>query len=173
APVREKGPLEEFRAMNVEATLRLAQKARLGGVQKWIQLSSVMVYGFHYRDNIDETGPLSGDGNPYCITKIESEHALLGLQGMGMDVTILRPGDVYGRGSEPWVVRPLRMMKAKQFLLLDGGRYRINHVHVRNLAMAVELVLKKKVPGQIFNITDGQSSSCLEYFGALAKMAGF
>ncbi|MCB1168654.1 MAG: NAD-dependent epimerase/dehydratase family protein, partial [Leptospiraceae bacterium] len=168
APVKEKGPLEDFRAINVVSTLALARKAADCGVRRWTQLSSVMVYGFHYPPDVGEEGPLRGDGNPYCITKIESEHALLGLSGsQGMDVVILRPGDVYGPGSVPWVVRPLEMMKKKQFLLLDGGRYAINHTHVSHIVQAVELSLKTR-GGQIFNITDGISSSCLEYFGALA-----
>ncbi len=172
APVKEKGPLEEFRAVNVEATLDLARKSMESGVKKWIQFSSVMVYGFNYPSNVNETGPLRGDDNPYCITKIESEHALLALQGSSMDVVVLRPGDVYGPGSEPWVVRPLRMMKQKQFLLLDGGKYTINHVHIDHIVQAVVLSLKAS-GGQIFNVTDGISSSCREYFGALASMAGY
>ena len=172
APVKERGPLEDFRAINVEATLALARKSMQAGVQKWVQFSSVMVYGFHYPPNVSETGPLRGDGNPYCITKIESEHALLGLQGGSMEIVILRPGDVYGPGSEPWVVRPLRMMKQKQFLLLDGGRYVINHVHISHIVQSVELALRT-AGGQIFNITDGISSSCREYFGALASIAGY
>ena len=32
-----------------------------------------MVYGFHYPENVAEDGPLRGEGNPYCETKIESE----------------------------------------------------------------------------------------------------
>lgn len=171
APVKEKGPLKDFRTINVDATVALARKAMECGVQKWVQFSSVMVYGFNYPPNVSETGPLRGDGNPYCITKIESEHALLGLQGGPMDIVILRPGDVYGPGSEPWVIRPLRMMKEKQFLLLDGGKYTINHVHISNIVQAAQLALKSS-GGQIFNITDGISSSCREYFGALASIAG-
>ncbi|MCB1137948.1 MAG: NAD(P)-dependent oxidoreductase [Leptospiraceae bacterium] len=172
APVKEKGPLEDFRAINVQSTLALARKAADCGLRRWTQLSSVMVYGFDYPPEVAEEGPLRGDGNPYCITKIESEHALLGLSGKGMDVVILRPGDVYGPGSVPWVIRPLEMMKKKQFLLLDGGRYAINHTHVSHIVQAVELALRTR-GGQIFNITDGISSSCLEYFGALASTAGF
>lgn len=173
APVKEKGPLEDFRAVNVRATVALARKAARNGVRRWVQLSSVMVYGFDYPENVTEAGPLRGHGNPYCITKIESEHALLGISGeAGMDVVVLRPGDVYGPGSVPWVVRPLQMMKKKQFLLLDSGRYTINHTHVSHIVQAVELALKTR-GGQIFNITDGNSSSCREYFGALAALAGF
>ncbi|MBU41640.1 MAG: oxidoreductase [Spirochaetaceae bacterium] len=173
APVKEKGPLEQFRAVNVEATLRLAQTARNQGVKRWVQLSSVMVYGFNYPPHVSEEGPLRGDDNPYCITKIESEHALLGLSDVrSMDVVILRPGDVYGPASVPWVVRPLEMMRKKQFLLLDGGRYTINHVHISHIVQAIELALKSS-GGQIFNVTDGISSTCGEYFGALAAMAGY
>src|SRR5262249_55924364 len=101
----EGGDWARYRRVNVEGTRTMARAARAAGVGRFVHLSSVMVYGFTYPDGVDEDGPLRGENNPYCQTKIESEAALRELLPSG--VTIVRPGDVYGPGSIPWVVRPL------------------------------------------------------------------
>ena len=95
ALVKEGGPLEEFRRSNVDGALVLARAAREAGARAFLHLSSVMVYGFSYPDRVAETGPLRGDANPYCITKIESERALLPLNDPpAFGVIVIRPGDV-------------------------------------------------------------------------------
>jgi hypothetical protein len=88
-----------------------------------VQLSSVAAFGFDFPENVDETHPLITNGNSYVDTKITSEHAVLAAHACGeIDCTIIRPGDVYGPASRAWVIVPLEMMRAGQFLLPDRGR---------------------------------------------------
>jgi len=81
-----------------------------------------MVYGFDFPNLVAEDGPKRGDGNPYCITKIEGEEVVqtyvgkknrsiittlypcskFNSYGKMMEVIIVRPGDVYGPGFSPW-----------------------------------------------------------------------
>lgn len=170
ALVKEHGPLREFRAVNVEGSCTVAIAAREAGVRSFVHLSSVMVYGFSYPQNVDESGPLRGEGNPYCQTKIESEHALLSLDTADFGVTVVRPGDVYGPGSVPWIARPLEMMQKGRFFLPDRGV--INTVYVDNLVDGILLTLDGRAHGEAFNITDGIAVPCAEYFGRLAAVAG-
>jgi nucleoside-diphosphate-sugar epimerase len=175
AIVKEGGPLTEFRRVNVEGTRMLAEAARNAGVSVFIQLSSVMVYGFRYPDLVAEDGPLRGEGNPYCITKIESEAAVMQLHDPDrFDVIIIRPGDVYGPGSLPWVVRPLDLMRRGMFALVDGGRGIMNHVYVDNLVDGVLLAAEQpdRAGGLAFNITDGEATTWREYFTRLARAGG-
>jgi len=172
AIVREHGPLEDFRRVNVEGSRSVALAARGAGAKAFVQLSSVMVYGFHYPVNVDESGPLRGDGNPYCQTKIEGERAVLALNDVdNFGVIVIRPGDVYGPGSNPWIERPIDMMKRRRMLLPKGGSGAINHVYVDNLIDGILLSLEKKAYGEAFNITDGVATSYLDFFGRLATMA--
>jgi nucleoside-diphosphate-sugar epimerase len=173
ALVKEAGALVEFRRVNVAGTVCVARAARAAGVDTFVHLSSVMVYGFDFPNLVDETGPRRGEGNAYCQTKIESEDAVFPLNDPSrFGVIVIRPGDVYGNGSVPWVTRPVAMMRRGMFRLPLGGRGIINHVFVDNLIDALFLAVQKRAFGRAFNVTDGRATTCSEYFGKLAELAG-
>jgi nucleoside-diphosphate-sugar epimerase len=171
AIVKEGGALDLFREVNVEGSRRTAQAARDAGVRTFVHLSSVMVYGFRFGPGVTEAGPLRGEGNAYCTTKIESEGAVLALNGPELGVIIIRPGDVYGPGSVPWVARPVDMLRRRRMVLPDGGRGVINHVYVDNLIDGILAAVEARAYGEAFNITDGVATSSAEYFGRLAVLA--
>lgn len=172
AIVQEDGDWELFRMVNVEGTLNVARAAKRAGVKQFIHLSSVMVYGFHYVPYITEDGLVSGDQNPYCQTKIESEINLKRLKEDDFAITIIRPGDVYGPGSVPWVIRPLEMMKAWQFMHIDGGKGYFNYVYVDNLLDAIFLAMQPKAYNETFTVTDGAVTN-KTYFTKLAQLGGY
>ncbi len=173
AVVKEGGSLQHFREVNVGGTINMALAAKNAGVKTFIHLSSVMVYGFNYPNRIAEDGPLCGDNNPYCQTKIEGEKELLQLNyPPEFGTIIIRAGDVYGPGCIPWIVRPLLLMRQKLFALANGGQGIINHVYVDNLIEAIFLAAEKEAYGEAFNITDGRETSCKEYFTRLAEIGG-
>jgi nucleoside-diphosphate-sugar epimerase len=173
ALAKEDGSLQHFREVNVGGTVNMAKNAKNAGVKTFVHLSSVMVYGFNYPDRVTESGPLRGENNPYCQTKIEAEQALLELNSPDFGIIIIRPGDVYGPGSLFWIVRPLLLMRQKLFMLANNGRGVINHVYIDNLIDAIFLAIEKEAYGEIFNITDGLETSWKEYFSRLAEIAGF
>ncbi|MEH2438292.1 MAG: NAD(P)-dependent oxidoreductase [Nostoc sp.] len=167
----EAGAINHFRDVNVGGTLNIAKAAKQAGVKTFVHLSSVMVYGFNYPNGITESGPLSGENNPYCQTKIEAEKALLELNNSpDFGIIIIRAGDVYGPGSIPWIVRPILMMRQKLFAYANEGKGVINHVYIDNLIDAIFLAIEKETYGEIFNITDGQETSWKEYFMRLAAI---
>ena len=169
ARVREDGTYEEFYETNVAGTRNVGQTARAAEVRAMVHLSSVMVYGFRYRAFVQETGPLDGSEHSYCRTKIESEDCLRALERPGsFDVIILRPGDVYGPGSDPWIVRPVRLMQKKLFALPDGGHGMINHCYVDNLIDAVFWSLRSDLGGETLTITDGRQTSIRSFYQELA-----
>lgn len=173
AIMKESGSMEEFRRTNVDATYQLADEAKKSKVKVFVHLSSVMVYGFHYPPYITENGPLRGEENPYCQTKIEGEQALMPLNSpKKFGVIIIRPGDVYGPGSAPWVTRPLEVMDKGLFALPSGGKGIMNLTYVDNLADSIFLAIEKDAYGEIFNITDGKAVTWAEYFKDLANISG-
>lgn len=95
-----KDPLEEFRRINVDATVNLAKQAASMGVKRFIYLSSIKVNG-----EFTECGhPFNADDvpapeDPYGISKFEAEEALRQIANdTGMEVVIIRPPLVYGPG---------------------------------------------------------------------------
>ncbi|WGV27384.1 NAD-dependent epimerase/dehydratase family protein [Halotia branconii] len=168
---QEGGSLKHFREVNVKGAVNMAKAAKNAGVKTFVHLSSVMVYGFNYPDDVSESGPLASDNNPYCQTKIEAETELLPLNNPpDFGVIIIRAGDVYGPGSMPWIVKPILMMRQKLFAYANEGKGVMNHVYIDNLIDGIFLAIAKETYGEIFNITDGQNTSWKEYFMRLAAM---
>lgn len=175
AVVQEDGPRELYERVNNVGTRIVCEVAKAKGVKRVLHLSSIMVYGFDYPDQVTEEGPFASNDNIYNETKLSSERIALSFNDSanGFGVVAIRPGDVYGMGSVPWVMRPLDIIRKGQFMLPDGGRGVINHVHVDNLIDGVLLAAASDdAPGQAFNITDDMATPCHEYFGHLALMAG-
>lgn len=173
AIVDESGDPAEFHRVNVEGTKNTVDAATAAGVDRFVHLSSVMVYGFDYPEGVDETHPLPEVDNIYCETKQRSDEIVQQAhEPGGLEVIVIRPGDVYGAGSRPWMLRPLEMMEAGLFNLPGGGEGVVNHVHVDNLIDAVFLALDQDMTGEIYNITDGVATSCREFFGHHARLLG-
>lgn len=93
-------PLNEFRKVNVLATVSLARQAAKSGVKRFVFLSSVKVNG-----EFTENGrPFTADdipapADPYGISKLEAEQLLRQVAAeTGMELVIIRPPLVYGPG---------------------------------------------------------------------------
>ena len=167
------GDLETFRAVNVTGTVNVARAAQAAGVQALVHLSSVLVYGFNYPDGITEAGPVQGENNPFCQTKIESEVEVLKFNHPPqLGVVVIRAGDIYGPGAEAWVSRPLALMQQQSFFLVDGGRGVMNHLYIDHLVDGIFLAVTQGAYGEIFNLTDGCRTSWKDYYYRLAEIGG-
>lgn len=173
AIVKEGGDPELFEQINVQGTRNVVRGARSAGVRRFVQISSVMVYGFHFDGVVDEESPMRGEGNPYCQTKIDSEKAALSEHRPGeFEVTAIRCGDVYGPGSIPWTIRPVQMMRSGIFTLSDGGSGILNHVYIENLVDGILLTVGSPKTGTAFNLTDDRATTCREFFEYYGRMLG-
>jgi nucleoside-diphosphate-sugar epimerase len=173
AVVEEDGPRELYERVNVHGTRSVCGAARAAGVRRFVHLSSVMVYGFDFADGVGEDGPFADDGNPYNDTKYRSEQVAMSFHTPGaFGVLVIRPGDVYGPGSRPWVLRPVELLRQNLFMLPDGGRGVINHVHVDNLIDGIFLALDRGASGEAFTLTDGVATPCRDFFAWHARIAG-
>lgn len=175
AVVAEDGPRALYERVNNQGTRSVCEAAKLQGVKRLVQLSSIMVYGFNYPENVAEDGPFASDDNIYNETKLSSENIALGFnQPESLGVIVIRPGDVYGGASVPWVLRPLEMIRSGQMLLptVGGKPGVINHVHVDNLIDGVLLAIEKDACGEAFNITDDLATSTSEFFAYHVQWLG-
>lgn len=171
AIVAESGQWRTFHHINAEGPVLVAKTARAAGARSFVHLSSVMVHGFDYADGINEDGPMDPADNPYCWSKVNAEYALRNQSVPGeFSVHIIRPGDVYGPGSVPWVLRPIQHMSARTFLYVDPKRSLINHVYIDNLLDAIDIVVagKDETADQAFIVTDGQRTLARDFFGYFA-----
>ena len=175
AHVAESGDWSTFYALNAQAPREVALAARDAGARSFVHLSSVMVHGFHYRDGANEEDPLDPDDNPYCWSKIIAEHQLRGLSRPGeFSVHIVRPGDVYGPGSVPWVLRPVQHMRERTFLYVDPRKSVINHLYIDNLLDAIDVIVGggDATSDRAFIVTDGQRTLMRDFWGWFAQRSG-
>jgi nucleoside-diphosphate-sugar epimerase len=175
AVVSNAAPAALYRSVSLGSARLAVQAAAQGDASRFLHLSSIAAYGLDFdsdRTESDDIALLSGF--PYCDAKAASEHPVLAAHAAGeIACTIVRPGDVYGPGSRPWVLIPLEMMKKRQFLLPAGGRGLFSPVYIDNLLDGmVAAALNPAGSGQIFNITDGQSVPCLDFFTPHWRWAG-
>lgn len=161
--------------VNVLGTRRAIDAAVAAGAERFVLLSSVRAFGDGgFPDGVDEQWPVRPDGSPYVNTKVAAEQVALAAHAAGeLSVTVIRPGDVYGPGSRPWVILPLEMLQAGQFALPAGGKGIFSQVYIDDLVDGILLAATQpQGVGQIFTLTDGAPVPTAEYFGHLARIAG-
>jgi 2-alkyl-3-oxoalkanoate reductase len=167
-------PAARMYAVNVEGTGRVLAAATAAGVRRFVHLSSVVVHGFDLPAWVDESRPMRPNGDAYVDTKVASERLVVAAGAAGdIEVVVLRPGDVYGPGSRPWVVLPLTYLRARQAVLPARGRGILSHVHLDTLLDGItRAIATPGAAGGVFHLTDGVATTCAEYFGRLGAMVG-
>jgi nucleoside-diphosphate-sugar epimerase len=174
ALVRETGDRNEFLQTNVQGTENILNVSRNAGIKKFIHFSSVSVYGLNPPDGADETTAFQPCGNLYCDTKIAGEKAVWAVhQEARLPVVVIRPANVYGPYSNPWTIRPIKLINSGQMILINGGTGLCNYVYIDNLLDATLLATKRDSSvGQVYLISDGNPVMWKEFFGTYAQMAG-
>lgn len=175
AKVGDWGPAEAFERANVRGARLVLESAWKSGARAIVHVSSIAAMGFAPGHGAGpELLPATETEDPYSRTKAEGENAARKLQGAGAPIVIVRPGDVYGPGSEPWVNRPLRMMRSRQMILVDGGRGHFAHVWVESLVDGFFLALANEdAIGRTYVLTDAEQDTTMgDYFRRLAEAAG-
>lgn len=174
AMVSNVASLSDSWTVNVLGTDRVMREAAEAGVSHFVHISSIAAFGEDFPDGVTEDYPARMTGHPYADSKVNGEAHVLAAHAAGMiDCTVIRPGDVYGPGSRPWVVIPIELIKKRQAILPAGGRGIFSPTYVDNLVSGIVLTLtQSQSRGQIFTLSDGVGVTCLEYFRRLASLVG-
>ncbi len=164
-------PLSEFRRVNVEATLRLAE-ACVGRVRQFIYLSSVHAMCRTAAEPLNEQSPCRPD-SPYGQSKCEAEQALWRLsERSGLPVTIVRPPPVYGPEGQGNLTRLFRLVQRGWPLPLGSLNNRRSLIYVENLADALGACLEHpSAIGQTFLVSDGEDVSTSDLLRRLAGVS--
>ncbi|EAQ96797.2 Nucleoside-diphosphate-sugar epimerase [Congregibacter litoralis KT71] len=108
----QQGDVGHYQAVNVDATLALANKALSAGVRRFVFISSVKA-GAAERDSEGELLPLAESRNPYAQSKALAEAGLEArCQGADTELIIVRPALVYSEdapGHLRWLRRWTRL----------------------------------------------------------------
>jgi nucleoside-diphosphate-sugar epimerase len=175
AKVGDWGPVDEYRAVNVEGLRSLLEACKGHALSRFIHLSSLGVYPARHHHGADETFPLPArQADGYTQSKVEAEQlALQYYRDYGVPVVVLRPGFVYGprdRVVLPKLVYGLRIGKLRY---PGGGQAALNTIYIANLVDAVfQAAERQEAVGQVYNLTDGEYVSKRRFIEAIADALG-
>jgi len=161
-----------YRAVNLDATVRLAELAVASDVKKFVFVSSVKAGGptvsGRCSSEMDQVAP---DGI-YGKTKREAEIQLLEIgRKSGMNVSIVRPSLVYGPDVKGNLCMMMSWIDKGRFPPLPEIKNRRSMIHVDDLVRVLLLVAKdERANGEIFIATDGNPYSSREIYEAMCHV---
>jgi nucleoside-diphosphate-sugar epimerase len=166
-------PLNEFRRVNVEATVSLARQAADAGVQRFVFVSSIKVNG-EGRERAYTERDESHPQDAYAQSKWEAEEGLRRVEReTGMAVTIVRPPLVYGPRVRGNFRRLMTAIHKGLPLPFGSVRNCRSLIFVGNLADALARCLQHpSAVGQTFLISDGEDVATVDLIRLLAAAMG-
>jgi nucleoside-diphosphate-sugar epimerase len=152
----------------------VAAAAVAAGARRFLHLSSVSVYGRAAGRPIDEDAPLRKTGDPYGDTKIDAERILRSHEARGeLDLTVLRPTVVYGRGDDKFLPKLVENLRAQRVRVVGSGEQRVDALHVDDLvAFVVRALADRRAVGRTYNLANVENPSWSEFVAFLAEALG-
>lgn len=135
--------------------------------------SSIVVYGDRIgREVCDEDSQFGRPQGPYSRAKQAQETTAWRIaQERRLPLTVVRPANVFGYGSGPWVREAAALLRRGMPVILGGGGQNAGLCYVENL---VELLLLAAAhplaPGRTYNACDGEDITWRRYFTDLARL---
>ena len=168
-------PLEEFRQINTETTLKLARLAAEAGVKRFLFLSSVKVNGESTTGEAPFTEQDSCEpSDPYGISKYEAEKGLMQIaKGTGMELVIIRPPLIYGPGVKGNLASMMHIVGKGIPLPLGAVNNQRSLLALDNLVNFITHCLEHpNAANEIFLLSDDPDVTTTELIQKLAEAQG-
>jgi len=166
---------EVFMRTNVLGTQSLLDAAKAHKIPKFVFVGTDEVYGSVPTGESVETDPLQPN-SPYSVSKAASDMlARAYFITFGLPVCITRCSNNYGPRQHPEKAIPLLITNAledKPFPLYGDGKNVRDWLYVLDHAKALETVLLKGKPGEIYNIGGGTSLANVDLIERVLKVMG-
>ena len=161
---------EQFQSVNVQALERLVELSALARVRRFVQVSSVGVYGHVASPPAKEDAPLHPE-NDYERTKASGEKvARSAAERSGLDLVIIRPSWVYGAGC-PRTAKLLRSLRKGRFFYIGKGGNLRHPIYIDDFLAGLESVAlaEPQIAGRTFNLAGPRWMTVEEMVGEFAK----
>jgi len=155
--------------INRDLTIKLAKKAKAEGVQQFVFISTVKVYGDigKNKDILDEYSTCNPI-DPYGQSKLGAERELIKLETANFKIVIIRPPLVYGAGVKGNLERLIPLVKKISILPFGGINNKRSMVYVGNLIALINHIIQNRSRG-IFIAGDQEPHSTTELVKLIKK----
>ena len=170
ALVSDGGTELDHQRITVGGTRNIFLSARQG--TRVVLASSITYYGNALGTEVcaETINPGIAQG-PYSRAKQAQEDLARLFEAKGGDVVIIRPANVYGAGSGPWVKDVVEQISSGLPCLIDQGSGNAGLVYVNHVAQAMVNAMEKKIKGgSVFNICDELEVTWKQYFDDIAEI---
>jgi nucleoside-diphosphate-sugar epimerase len=174
AIVSDWGDEKKYWEFTVEGSRRIFEQA-VKNKARVVLASSIVVYGDKIQSQScpEETGYGETFG-PYSRTKQAQEK--LGWdyhKNKGLKLSVVRPANVYGPRSGPWLHDVINVLRSGSPGLISGGQMKAGLAYVDNVADILILAgTLEKAVGRAYNACDGTDVTWRQYFTDIADMIG-
>ncbi len=158
---------EEYEKVNVTQTLELAKKAKESGVEHFIFMSSVKVYGEESSGVYSEKTECYPQ-DEYGVSKLKAEEELLKLEDENFRVSIIRTPIVYGYGVKANIKNLVSLVDKIAVLPFGVIENKRSMVYIGNLCHLADTIVNKKKSG-IFLASDNEPLSTTKLIKLIAK----
>ena len=149
---------DEFVRTNCLGTNVMCDEARRADVQRFLHISTDEVYGSIEVGSFGESDPLAAR-SPYSASKAGSDMIALAYhETYGLPVVVTRSSNNFGPYQFPEKVIPLfvtNLLDGRQVPLYGDGLNVRDWCFVEDNCAAVDLVLRKGITGEVYNIGAG------------------
>jgi UDP-glucose 4-epimerase len=164
-------PLSVYRAVNVDATMRLARQAAELGTRRFVFVSSVKVNGERTTDRAFSAGDVPQPEDAYGKSKLEAEQALQEWSARsGVELVIVRPPLVYGQGVRANFLRLMQLVQSGVPLPLGSVHNLRSMVALDNLVDFLLLcAAHPAAAGSVWMVSDQQDVSISQLIRLIAR----
>ena len=154
-----------FIRTNVLGTHVLLECAKKCGIDRFVHISTDEVYGSRKSGSFSETDILN-PSSPYSASKAGSDLLALSYNStFDLPVIVTRCTNNFGPYQFPEKLIPLfitNLINDRKVPVYGSGKNVRDWIHVRDHCRAIDLLLKKGKPGEIYNIGGGNEKTNLE-----------
>jgi nucleoside-diphosphate-sugar epimerase len=166
-------PDSEYREVHVDATKTLVELSATADVRRVVHCSTIGVHG----SVAEEDAPATEDapfrpGDIYQLTKLQGEEiARETADRLGVPLTVVRPGAIYGPGDKR-LLKIIGGVAKRRFTLLGDGSPHFHMVYVDDLTEGFKLAAESpSAPGRVYIVAGNEAPTLNELVQEIADVA--
>jgi dTDP-glucose 4,6-dehydratase len=165
-----------FLDTNIMGTQNLLEAARQAGVERFLQVSTDEVYGSLGAEGLFTEDSQIQPNSPYAASKAAADLVCRAYQHTyGFPVLITRCSNNYGPYQFPEKLIPLMIANAledRPLPVYGDGRNVRDWLYVEDHCRALDMVLRKGVPGEVYNIGGHNEMENITIIRLLLELVG-